>query len=156
MDAYHRSEQFARYQFELSGLLARPSEMTIYSVTDAVRPVPSGPARPAGAVAGATLEVSLAAPLDETRAPARDLKALGRQDRHVDALGGIRRDLAGQVDRRNETVVDLCTCFGEPVDQLRSNDPELLRDRADRPARTRTVGHQQVAPAVTARDNPAG
>ena len=46
MDAYHRSEQFARYQFELNGLLARPSEMTVYSVTDAVRQVPSGPLDP--------------------------------------------------------------------------------------------------------------
>ena len=31
MDAYHRSEQFARSQFELSGLVARPSEMAIYT-----------------------------------------------------------------------------------------------------------------------------
>jgi quinol monooxygenase YgiN len=46
MAAYHRSEEFARYQFELDGLLARPSEMTIYSVSDAVRPVPSGPLDP--------------------------------------------------------------------------------------------------------------
>jgi quinol monooxygenase YgiN len=46
MAAYHRSEQFARYQFELGGLLARPSEMTIYSVTDTVRPVSSGPPDP--------------------------------------------------------------------------------------------------------------
>ena len=46
MAAYHRSEQFARYQFELHGLLARASEMTVYSVTDAVRPVPSGPPDP--------------------------------------------------------------------------------------------------------------
>ena len=46
MAAYHRSEQFARYQFERQGLLARPSEMTIYSVTDTVRPVPSGPPDP--------------------------------------------------------------------------------------------------------------
>jgi quinol monooxygenase YgiN len=42
MDAHYRFEAFARYQFELGGLLARPSEMTVYSVTDAVRPVPSG------------------------------------------------------------------------------------------------------------------
>jgi quinol monooxygenase YgiN len=42
MDAHYRSEAFARYQFELGGLLARPSEMTVYSVTDTVRPVPSG------------------------------------------------------------------------------------------------------------------
>jgi quinol monooxygenase YgiN len=46
MDAYHRSEAFARYQFDLNGLLARPSEMTIYSVTNAVRPLPSGPPDP--------------------------------------------------------------------------------------------------------------
>jgi quinol monooxygenase YgiN len=42
MDAHYRSASFARYQFELDGLLARPSEMTVYSVTGAVRPVPSG------------------------------------------------------------------------------------------------------------------
>jgi quinol monooxygenase YgiN len=46
MDAYHRSDAFARYQFDLNGLLARPSEMTVYSVTDAVRPIPSGPLDP--------------------------------------------------------------------------------------------------------------
>ena len=46
MNAYHRSEQFARYQFELNGLLARPSEMTIHSVTDSAHPVPSGPLDP--------------------------------------------------------------------------------------------------------------
>jgi quinol monooxygenase YgiN len=46
MTAYHRSELFARYQFELQGLLARPSEMSVYSVTDALRPVPSGPPDP--------------------------------------------------------------------------------------------------------------
>ena len=42
MEAYHRSDMFARYQRELHGLLARPSEMTIYSVEQAVRPTPSG------------------------------------------------------------------------------------------------------------------
>ena len=46
MASYHRSEEFARYQFELDGLLARPSEMTIYSVSEIVRPVPSGPLDP--------------------------------------------------------------------------------------------------------------
>ena len=46
MDDYHRSQEFARYQFELGGLLARPSEMTVYSVADTVRPVPSGPLDP--------------------------------------------------------------------------------------------------------------
>jgi quinol monooxygenase YgiN len=46
MDAYHRSDEFTRFQLDLDGLLARPSEMTIYSVTGAVRPVPSGPLDP--------------------------------------------------------------------------------------------------------------
>jgi hypothetical protein len=27
----------------------------------------------------------------------------------------------------HEAVIDLCTCYGEPVDELRSSDPELLR-----------------------------
>jgi hypothetical protein len=32
-----------------------------------------------------------------------------------------------------EAVVDLCACTGEPVDQLRSEDAELLRYLRDRP-----------------------
>lgn len=32
-----------------------------------------------------------------------------------------------------EAVVELLTCYGEPVDELRSRDPELLRFLADRP-----------------------
>ena len=31
-----------------------------------------------------------------------------------------------------EAVVELCTCYGEPVDELRSGDPELLRFLAER------------------------
>ncbi|HEY2716326.1 MAG TPA: hypothetical protein VGI73_08915 [Solirubrobacterales bacterium] len=31
-----------------------------------------------------------------------------------------------------EAVVDLCTCFGEPVEELRSDDPQLLRYLAGR------------------------
>jgi quinol monooxygenase YgiN len=46
MEAYYRSGVFARYQFDLNGLLARPSEMTVYSVADTVRPVASGPPDP--------------------------------------------------------------------------------------------------------------
>ena len=46
MATYHRSEQFARYQRELHGLLARASEMTVYSITDVLRPIPSGPPDP--------------------------------------------------------------------------------------------------------------
>lgn len=32
-----------------------------------------------------------------------------------------------------EAIVDLCTCTGEPVEQLRSSDPELLRYLHQRP-----------------------
>lgn len=32
-----------------------------------------------------------------------------------------------------EAVVELLTCHGEPVDELRSSDSELLRYLADRP-----------------------
>jgi hypothetical protein len=32
-----------------------------------------------------------------------------------------------------EAVVDLCTCYGEPVDQVRFTDPEVLRYLAGRP-----------------------
>jgi quinol monooxygenase YgiN len=46
MDAYHRSEAFASYQYDLDGLLARPSEMTIFTVAEVVRPVASGPPDP--------------------------------------------------------------------------------------------------------------
>lgn len=46
LDAYHRSDAFARYQSDLHGLLARPSEMTIYTVTETVRPVAGGPPDP--------------------------------------------------------------------------------------------------------------
>jgi hypothetical protein len=31
-------------------------------------------------------------------------------------------------------TVELCTCHGEPVDELRSADPELLRYLVDRPS----------------------
>jgi hypothetical protein len=33
-----------------------------------------------------------------------------------------------------EAVVELCTCYGEPVEELRSGDPELLRYLAARPS----------------------
>jgi hypothetical protein len=33
-----------------------------------------------------------------------------------------------------EAEVELCTCHGEPVDEVRSNDPELLRYLANRPS----------------------
>jgi hypothetical protein len=31
-------------------------------------------------------------------------------------------------------IVELCTCHGEAVDELRSSEPELLRYLADRPS----------------------
>jgi hypothetical protein len=34
---------------------------------------------------------------------------------------------------RDRAVIDLCTCYGEPVDRLESTDPELLRFVADGP-----------------------
>jgi hypothetical protein len=33
-----------------------------------------------------------------------------------------------------EARVELCTCHGEPVDEVRSGDPELLAYLADRPS----------------------
>ncbi len=46
LDAHYRSEAFAEFQFSLDGLLARPSELTIYSVEGAVRPLDSRPMDP--------------------------------------------------------------------------------------------------------------
>jgi quinol monooxygenase YgiN len=46
LDAHYASREFASFQFALNGLLARPSEMTVYSVRGAVRPVASGPMDP--------------------------------------------------------------------------------------------------------------
>ena len=39
LDAHYRSEEFANFQFGLDGLLARPSELTVYSREGAVRPL---------------------------------------------------------------------------------------------------------------------
>jgi quinol monooxygenase YgiN len=38
LDTHYRSEAFDDFQRSLDGLLARPSELTVYSVDDAVRP----------------------------------------------------------------------------------------------------------------------
>ena len=46
LDAHYRSEAFARFQLDLHGLLAQPSEMTIHAVTDRVRPVNTRPMDP--------------------------------------------------------------------------------------------------------------
>lgn len=36
--------------------------------------------------------------------------------------------------KAGEATVELCTCHGEQVDELRSEDPELLSYLADRPS----------------------
>jgi quinol monooxygenase YgiN len=46
LDAHYGSEAFARFQFGLDGLLARPSEMTVYSVSQSVRPLSTRPMDP--------------------------------------------------------------------------------------------------------------
>ena len=46
LDAHYRSEGFARFQLDLHGLLAQPSEMTVYAVSDRVRPVNTRPMDP--------------------------------------------------------------------------------------------------------------
>jgi quinol monooxygenase YgiN len=46
LDAHYRSSGFATFQFSLDGLLARPSRMTVYSVSASARPLASGPMDP--------------------------------------------------------------------------------------------------------------
>ena len=46
LDAHYASPGFATFQFSLNGLLARPSEMTVHSVSGSVRPLASGPMDP--------------------------------------------------------------------------------------------------------------
>ena len=46
MDAHYGSRAFAAFQFSLGGLLARPSDMTVYSVSGSARPVASRPMDP--------------------------------------------------------------------------------------------------------------
>ncbi len=46
LDAHYRSEAFADFQFSLDGLLARPSELTVYSFENAVRPTDTRPMDP--------------------------------------------------------------------------------------------------------------
>ena len=45
--------------------------------------------------------------------------------------GGIWRTKSLAADG---AVVELLTCYGEPVEELRSSDPELLRLLADQPS----------------------
>jgi quinol monooxygenase YgiN len=46
LDAHYASPEFASFQYSLHDLLGRPSEMTVYSVSGAARPLASGPMDP--------------------------------------------------------------------------------------------------------------
>jgi quinol monooxygenase YgiN len=46
LDAHYESEEFADFQLGLDGLLARPSELTVYLGNGAVRPLSSRPMDP--------------------------------------------------------------------------------------------------------------
>jgi quinol monooxygenase YgiN len=46
LDSHYRSETFADFQFELDGLLARPSELIVYSAERGVRPLDPRPMDP--------------------------------------------------------------------------------------------------------------
>jgi quinol monooxygenase YgiN len=46
LDAHYRSEAFAEFQRDLDGLLARPSESTVYSAEGPVRPLNTRPMDP--------------------------------------------------------------------------------------------------------------
>jgi quinol monooxygenase YgiN len=46
LDAHYASPAFASFQYSLHDLLARPSEMTMYSVAGSARPLASGPMDP--------------------------------------------------------------------------------------------------------------
>jgi quinol monooxygenase YgiN len=46
LDMHYRSEEFAEFQVGLYGLLARPSELTVYAGESAVRPLNSRPMDP--------------------------------------------------------------------------------------------------------------
>jgi quinol monooxygenase YgiN len=46
LDAHYRSDSFADFQFGLDGLLARPSELTVYPAAGAVRPLSTRPMDP--------------------------------------------------------------------------------------------------------------
>jgi quinol monooxygenase YgiN len=46
LDAHYQSQEFTEFQLGLDGLLARPSEMTVYSGEDSVRPLNTRPMDP--------------------------------------------------------------------------------------------------------------
>jgi quinol monooxygenase YgiN len=46
LDAHYRSDAFTDFQLSLDGLLARPSELTVYSLESAERPTDTRPMDP--------------------------------------------------------------------------------------------------------------
>ena len=46
LDAHYRSEEFVDFQLGLEGLLARPSELTVFSGEGAIRPLNTRPMDP--------------------------------------------------------------------------------------------------------------
>jgi quinol monooxygenase YgiN len=46
LDEHYNSEAFADFQLDLDGLLARPSQLTVYSTEEAVRPLSIRPMDP--------------------------------------------------------------------------------------------------------------
>jgi quinol monooxygenase YgiN len=46
LDAHYRSDAFTDFQLSLDGLLARPSELTVYSLESAIRPTDTRPLDP--------------------------------------------------------------------------------------------------------------
>ena len=46
LDEHYNSEAFAEFQLDLDGLLARPSQLTVYAAEEAVRPASSHPMDP--------------------------------------------------------------------------------------------------------------
>lgn len=46
LDAHYQSEEFAEFQLGLDGLLARPSDLTVYSADGAARPLNTRPMDP--------------------------------------------------------------------------------------------------------------
>jgi quinol monooxygenase YgiN len=46
LDSHYRSQQFADFQFGLDGLLARPSELTVFAAESSFRPLDTRPIDP--------------------------------------------------------------------------------------------------------------
>jgi hypothetical protein len=98
---------------------SRSARRAARSLATGIRPLPASVPRAHGRGTGSSARCD-----DQTMPESIDI--LLRWEHH----GAVwrARSVTG-----TEAVVDLCTCTGEPVDQLRSNDPAVLRYLADRP-----------------------